>query len=705
VVTPGAQVRYVCEWVAPGRQPTVAGQDYWGPRDGVRWYSYSARPPKGFFQRQVKAGPVAFSWDRAWDEEPGHYTIIAEIRSRSSGPQTDPTYCYRSQQLGPVGAMLDDWLDRLVKHGIAPSPDAAEAGILRYRTLLSQIAKKLPPLDPAAARKHQETVARWDELASRLRGLLAATDKKRRIPVRAIHLETATQARRPLSLFLAELDDGYVALGKAGMAATKRWVLVDWTDPSDPRFRGTYHGEGETAKEAIASCLSAWDWDNRYPEGHLTFEVPPELRGILGGSSSRRMDTNGKSLTDEVLVIFQWIAIGGMLIAGFSFIFLAIPALASAPMAVSMLASTAGSVFSIGQRWRDGLFDWKADAIDGLTVVGNLVGTGVWARAARVRLLDKAGKGLDFVFLGTRMGTDAAQGILILESRIEAVDKLLKDPTYTPEERARKLLAVFAELTALGLMSAVSFRASAKEAEHLSAGPRHVKADAHANVPAEKLDDLTKPGKILDTTPPPIAEGHAKEVEQKALATTGIEPAPTPIVLSPEETEFAKFYEKNNFKWSIRALTTHTINLHDHNHFGLTAEVDEKTGDLIIVILTTRGSKEKGDFVGAEHLWAKELYPKMYRYFAEQGVEIKSVSGTLMWGNIEHSLPRYEKLMNDAQSANPHLSGQALQAAQRSAAEEAIRVAKTFKYHVDAGFGTIVRAKKDGQNFDFKLTK
>jgi hypothetical protein len=38
-VTAGAQVRYVCEWIAPGPRPTVAGGDYWGPRDGIRWYS------------------------------------------------------------------------------------------------------------------------------------------------------------------------------------------------------------------------------------------------------------------------------------------------------------------------------------------------------------------------------------------------------------------------------------------------------------------------------------------------------------------------------------------------------------------------------------------------------------------------------------------------------------------------------------------
>ena len=68
---------------------------------------------------------------------------------------------------------------------------------------------------------------------------------------------------------------------------------------------------------------------------------------MVGGDVRRKMDTNGTNLTEEVIIVFQWIAIGTMLIAGFCFIFVAVPTLTSLAMGTSMLASTAAAVFSI----------------------------------------------------------------------------------------------------------------------------------------------------------------------------------------------------------------------------------------------------------------------------------------------------------------------------------------------------------------------
>lgn len=699
VVTPGAQVRYACEWIAPGALPTVASENYWGPRDGIRWFSYSDAPPKGFFQKQIKVGPLAAAWDRAWDEDPGHYTVVAEIRSRLSDPGSGPTYCYRSQQVGAVGAMLNDWLQKLVGKGNGPSPDDAEREIRRYRALLADIAKKFPPANPAAAQRHKETVDRWDELAGRLRGLLGPTDGKKRISVRGIHLETATQAQRPLLLFLADLGDVQVPRGKAGMATRKRWCLVDWTDASDPRFRGAYQGEGDTTKEAIESCLSSWDWDNRYPEGHLTFEVPPELRATLGGPARRQLDTNGKNLTDEVIIAFQWIAIGGLLIAGFCFIFVAIPALTSAAMASSMLASTAGAVFSVGQRWRDGIFDWKADAIDGLTVVGNLVGAGVWARGARVRLLGSAGKKLDFVFLGARVGTDAAQGILIIEARLDDLERLMTDPTYPPEERARKMLALFAELTAVGLMTAMSFRASAKEAEHLNAKPRHLKDDVRANVPEDRLNDLTKPDELIDTTAPSIAEGNTKEIQHKTVVNTGISPAVRSKRIGATKTEFAKLYSEDGHPWRRHLINKNEIHLVDKDGFIFHAVCLRGSLELTIAtVFDPSATPELSVFFPgviarkvSTVLMAKELYPRMYEYFEHVGNPVKKLDGAWAWTNYRDAKIKYDELL-----------------AQGMTESEAARVAVTYarsyvKYDLDRGFTRVISATHVPEHRLFKF--
>ena len=701
MVTAGARIHYACEWIGPSAQPTAASENNWGPRDGIRWYTYSNQPPTGWFEKRVKPGPLTAFWDRTWTEDPGQYTVIAEIRSRLDDPGTAPTYRFRSQLIGQTGAVMKDWLDKLLKTGDAPSPDDAEKEIGRYRSMLNDIAKRFPPPDP---KKHQAVVDKWTDLAGRLRGLLSPSDTKRRVPVRGLHLEFETQARRPLMMFLAEMGEVTRAQGRGGLAKKKHWALVDWTDPSDPRFRGIYDGEGADDGAAIEACFSTWDWDNRYPEGNVSFEIPPELRGIVVGPVRRQMDTNGKNFTDQLIIIFEWIAIGAMLVAGFCFIFVAIPALTSAAVATSMLASTAGAVFSISQRWRDGIFDWQADAIDGLSIVGNLVGAGAWARGARVKLLGQGAKKLDFVFLGARVATDAAQGVLIAASRIDELDRLIKDPNFPPEERARKILAVLAELTALGMMTAISFRASAKEADNLTAKPKHLGNDPRANIADDRLKELTDPQETIDATKPPIAEGHTRDVEQKTTVNPSIKPAPK--VLGPEETAFAKAYPKDASKYKVRELTKYKIQLFDHDDFGIMAEVDPATHDLTIVIETTKGSKAQRNFVGSKYLWAKDLYPKMYEHFAQQGVEVKSVSGSFMWDNVrETSIPLYDKLMGEAMAANPNLAGAELKAAQGKAAIEAVKVAKTFHYHAEAGISRVSYAKKDGQAFDFKIER
>jgi hypothetical protein len=696
-VTPGAHVRYRCDWAAPGAPPTVAGQDYWGPRDGVRWYSYGDRAPKRFWQQQVRTGPASPAWDCVWDQDPGRYTVIAEIRSRLA-PDRPPTYCYLPQQVGDAGALLRNGLDALIKDGAGPSPGDAESEIGRYRRLLGDIAKRLPPSDPAGRRAHERTVGAWTELAGRLRALLAPTDDRRRIPVRGLHLETATQARRPLLLFLSELGDVQRARGRAGVVVKKRWVLVDWTDASDPRFRGDYEGEGDSPKEAIESAFSSWDWGNRYPEGQVTFDVPAGLRQIVGGPASRQMDTDGKTVTDLMIGAFEWIAIGGMLVAGFCFVFVSIPALISASMATSVLASTAGAVFSVGQRWRAGIFDWRADAIDGLTVAGNIVGAGAWARGARVRTLGDAGKTLDYVFIGARVAADAAQGVLVAASRIDELDRLMKAPDLAPEERARKILALFAELVAVGLMTAVSFRASAKEADSLDKRPRHFADDPRSNTPGDRLDALTNPREVVDTTQPPVAEGHTNEGGHKTTLNTGVAPAPAGR-LGPKETEFAKFYPGGR-QWRKREIGTSEIELIDRDGFRFHAVCKKGTLDITIATVFDPvanpplipyfpqfASKEKSKVMKAE-----SLYPKMYKHFEQVGNPVTTLDSSWAWTNYADAKVKFDELL-------------AAGASEKEAAVAAVKSARSYRYHLAQGFTKVVSASHRPGLFKFVMVK
>jgi hypothetical protein len=598
------------------------------------------------------------------------------------------------QQIGDAGAMLSNWLNKLLQEGDGPSPAEAERDIGRYRKLLNDIANRFPGNDAA---KHQRTVERWTELAGRLRGLLSPSDGKRRIAVRGIHLEAATQQQRPLLLFLTELAAG-------------EWSLVDWTDPSDPRFRGQYDGDGDDAQEAIEDCFSTWDWNNSYPKGHVTFDVPVEVRGAVGGAARRQMETNGTNLTQEVVIIFQWIAIGAMLIAGFCFIFVGVPTLTSLAMGTSMLASTAASSISIVQRWRDGLFDWKADAIDGLNIIGNLVGAGVWARGANVAMLGKGGKTIDFVFVGTRVGSDAAQGILIASMKFDDLDKLMKDPTYPPDERARRLLLLFTELTTLGLMTAVSFRASAREADALSTKPQHLPNDPRANVPEETLAKLTRPGERIDTTKPPIVEGHTKDGKQKTTVQTGAHPAAPARILKPDETDFADLYKPGLHKWKKYKIEEDEIHLIDKDDFEFHAKCDGGTLDITIItvhdpaLATPEFLAHFGpNFKKSSVLSAKQLYPKMYAHFKQVGNPVVRLEGLWAWSNYKDAKAKFDQLLKDGMSED-------------AAAKIAVLHTRTFtEYHAKAHIGgftkpVVLEAKHLPENrpsalFSFTIVK
>ncbi|HKO48095.1 MAG TPA: hypothetical protein VJV79_10245 [Polyangiaceae bacterium] len=687
-ITPGAQIHYVCQWKGGGRPPEVASAEYWGPRDGIRWYLYNTKEPEHFWQKQVTLGPIQNFWDRQWEEEVGRYVVIAEIRSRLDPRGTPPTYCYRPQQVGYAANILNDPLNSLVKQGKGLSPDDALKGMIAYRKLLEDIAGKHPPADQA---KHKQVIDKWNDIAGRLHALIAPSAGKRRFPMRALHIENTTQIQRPLLLFLTDLGDTQVNQGRGGgMVAQKNWALVDWTDPTDPRFRGTFQGSGTTPAQAIAVCLSDWNSGNRYPEGHVSYDIPAELQGFMGSPARRQMTTDGKNTIDHWISVFEWIAIGGMLVAGFCFIFVAVPALTAGAMGASMLASTAGATLSIGQRWNDGIFDWTSDAMDGLTIVGNLVGAGVWARGARVKAFTKGGQKLDFIFIGARVGTDAAQGILLVETKFQEVDRLMHDTSFPPEERARKLLAVLAEVTALGLLTAVSFRTSAKELEALNTKPTHLPNDPRASIPEERLKALVNPNepKPIDLTEPPIAEGHTKNGKQKTTVTTAVKPPP-PKIVKPSETGLAKKYAADGHPWRDRKITERLIYLEDKDGFVFKATCND--GTLEITIITAYDPAANPQFARSfpgvtspkrsEIMRASELYPKMYEHFEQVGNPVDRLEGLWAWDNMRPVKVKYDELIAKGMTED-------------AAAKEAVLYAPSYvKYHKQMGFNYVYKAK------------
>jgi hypothetical protein len=697
-VTPGAEVRYACQHRLGAPPASIGGTSSY--RDGVRWYKFRARAlleeTRGdpAWAVPIQRGPAGdFEWRCRWHEEPGRYVVGTEI---SGGGER--TFCFLPQVVEAAGRVVGRSLDDLLAGGAGPTPAEAEQRVALHLATLRDIERRFPVAGGEERARHEQAVRDWKRYHVALRALLAPTEGKARIPLPAVHLETATQLRRPLLLFLCHVGDDVV--GRAGRRRP-RWVLVDWTDPSDSRWHGRHEGVGDDDGEAIHQALAGWDRDNRYPEGLVTYQIPA---GPLGEAQRRRMPTDGKTLADEVQGIFEWVALGGLVVAGALLLFTPVPALASPALATSLLSSTAAAGISIGQRWRAGVFDWREDAFDGLTIVSALFAAGgAWARGARVVLLGHSGETLTRVFIGARVGADLVQGVLVAEESLREWSALTDDPGLLPDERARKLLALIRNLAASGLLTYVSLRAAASELAHLQARPRHVASAGEARPSGEKLAALTDPRATIDTRTVPAAEGHGREGRHRTVLTTH---RVHPRIVAPEETEFAKFYGRERHRWRDRDLTKDEILLFDKDRFSFHAKCTQGTLSITIVTNVGPDSPERirrffnnpKERKFSEVLRASELYPRMYRYFEEVGNPVKKLRGKWAWDNYEDAKKEFDRLMGDENNK--------LTAAQ--AARRAVLHARSWiKYHQHFGFTQVTSARHDpeGEVFYFTIVK
>jgi hypothetical protein len=373
-----------------------------------------------------------------------------------------------------------------------------------------------------------------------------------------------------------------------------------------------------------------------------------------------------------------------------------------------MVDSTAGSVMSVHQRWRDGLFDWRTDAMDGLTILGNLIGAGAWKRGAKVLALGKGGEKVNCVFLGARLGTDALQGILVVESRVRDLDALMNDPSIPPEERARKMLALFAELTAVGLMTAVSIKASLG-GDALTKKARFLKPDdPRVSVPDDIMEGLAQPkdgAPPVDLTRRPVVEGSTNETpHQKATLQTGVQKALS-ARLQPNETEFAKAYPKDGHPWKKHKIGKQQIFLVDKDGFAFKATCMSGTiqEDLIMF---TNFDPAKGlppevavwvgnptSFKKSEVLHAEELFPKMFKHFEQVGNPVKKMRVELSWVNYQDAKPTYDALVKTR--------------GKTEAAKKAVTQARSFKFLAAEGFTELIEASHDpaGELFKFVVVK
>jgi NAD:arginine ADP-ribosyltransferase len=501
VVTPGAHVTYELHPLKPTSPAFKTLTIFWmavNDPQTVSWY----RPRR--FQ-----GPIGVpKWEGAvWDFE-GHHTIVCFVKSQ--GTTTRYTYEQHVASLQNVIATGP----RL--NAMKRDPEIVLDGVARMVDLIQQVAAVSPPATSDLLNKHHDEVAKLIDYRDRLAALLKETTKIRRLFVEAEHLDTESQRRTPLSVFASKLGN--------------EWVIVDWTNPTVRAMTGTYRGSAATDRDGLKAALADWDTDNRYPDGGITFRIDE----APGSTIQSSFTTDGSSFWDSVSTFFTYVGLAAAVVAGVVTLLAPVPGsqIVSAMIWTSIFSSTAAATINIGQRHEEGFSDWRSNAFDVLSIVGNLFGVAglLWVRGAALTV--QTSKGLIQAVLIGQIATDSLQGVMLSVDIADQIDQVRQDQTLTPKQKVDKILELLRGAIVTGALIYINVKGTKADLKNLN--KLHPSVDA----PHEKLESLKDPAGKVDLTPPPTSGGHTDngahttkvQLDQEAATPhAGGRPHPTDI--------------------------------------------------------------------------------------------------------------------------------------------------------------------------------
>lgn len=557
VVTPGARITYELRALKP-TSPAFS-------RLGFSWMavndpnSVSWHRPKQFF------GPLGVpKWEGAVWEFEGHHTIVCVVVNQGEKKR----YVYEQhvaslQNVIATGPRLN---------AIKRDPDIVLDGVARMVTLIEQVASTSPPGTPDLLAKHRDEVAKLIEYRDRFADLLKETTRIRRFHVEAEHLDTETQRRSALSLFACKLG--------------KEWVLVDWTNPTVRNTTGVYRGGGATDREALKAAFADWDSDNRYPDGAITFRV----EGVPGGTLQSSFTTDGSSFWDSVSTFFSYLGLAAAVVAGVVTLLAPVPGsqLVSAAIWTSIFSSTAAATINIGQRHQEGFSDWRSNAFDVLSIVGNMFGVAgmLWVRGAALTV--QTSKGVIQAVIVGQVATDAIQGVMLSVEIADQIDQVRKDPKLTPKQKVDKILELLRSAAIAGTLIYVNVKASKTDLKNLA------KAHPSVDTPQQRLEKVKDPKGSADLTAPPTSGGHTDNGPHKTKVQTEQESATPQVSGRPRPTDTRSVRQK------LRDIIG---NKHFEEHLAevptlrrVRSELAELTDDEIIAVRSYTSDKPKPEF-------------------------------------------------------------------------------------------------------------
>ncbi len=467
-------------------------------------------------------GEHAGSWKTKWTLA-GQVRITCVVQMRD-GPKI---YVEREHWIAEESAVLAQGMDQARTLGQA-NPDAELSTVIR--TLLALKAQPAPPdqidrkkypadaleyLDeraggprpPTMKEEHEALIKQLEEYAKKLSECLSDSQGKARVALVAQHYMPGGSRHRPqaLRVFLARMS------GDDHPHGQKTWQLVDWTSPTVRAQTGKYTGLASSDQEAVRGALKAWDSGNRYGSTQTRYRFPGT---ILYEASSQRFalsirgdfPTDGLSSGDEIRLFFQFvgeaIAVLGVVVL------LLVPVPGSAVLATllwtGIIATTVSATIGIAQRHNEGFNNWKEDAVDILTIVGNVLGAAKFIRGAVVARGTKWQRGATVVIpenLKSRVGVKFDRGILIGEftkegieavfiasDQIAAYEAIMNDRTLTPEDRIEKLMEFFAGVALAAGMKYIATKGLVEDWDKLG------------HKPAAKSDSTAKAGAVKGQT-------------------------------------------------------------------------------------------------------------------------------------------------------------------------------------------------------------
>ncbi len=449
------------------------------------------------------------------------------------------------------------------------TPEQHAVELFRTLEAYDAVERSHPTRLPDPKEAFEQMRQRMLQLGNALYDLLIplSGQMSRRYSVHAVHAAAVQNVE--LHLFIAigaapRVDRfevfGAPARGGPGSLTKLHHVnIVDWTDASGKAYRGTYSGIHHDKGQAIVMALHHWRSANDYPEGTIRFGLPPPFveallaakqrdsltaSDIAGLKSSLGLDLasaiSGDSLVGsfetggdiDVAAALDKVAFAAGMLALVSALAAPIPGSRAVAGLVwaSMVAGTASSTIRIVGRHHEGITDWKADTLDGLSILGNLLmvpgAKEAWRRGSQVMLREVAvlgvGKGVLRRTLIGQISVDLVQGVLVAAGEIQELRLLLADPTKDPVERVKLALAALGRMAATGALVTVSVHGNLVDVASLEGPGGALMRD---NAKRWRIED----GDEIDLLDGPGTPGHTRDGHHRGRAN--VDPPATPPML------------------------------------------------------------------------------------------------------------------------------------------------------------------------------